>query len=1186
LYLKRIELRGFKSFAEKTIISFEQGVTCIVGPNGSGKSNITDAIRWVLGEQRVKTLRGSKMEDVIFSGTKHRKPLGLAEVKLVFDNAEQFFPLEYDEIEIERRVFRSGDSEYQINGMPCRLKDIREILMDTGIGREGYSIIGQGKIDEILSGGKDERRLLFEEAAGILKYKTRKNESERKLKTTEDNLSRIEDIISEIKDRVEPLRIESERATRFLSLSEQLKQIELQYFANRYITCEEELVKLLSQIEQMNDAQSVQEENYVSLKTRYDEKEQSLFEINRKLRQLESTYHEKNNLKSQTVGEKALIEEKIQNVNHNVKRLEEEIVEIKAEEASYIEQVASIDAVLLTLNKDLNDVTTALSEDEATLLSIQDEMVSLKSTNESELQEIYSNLNEIEVMKSSIATLKRANDSLGEKRIQLQEQIDIYKKAASENETQMTDTKAYLTEISKKIEMAQSDLSKAIAHDLYLNEQHEKSIKQYDRLEKQFNEDRTELKLLETLEAEYDGYDKGVKEILTNLPNAEGIHGIVASLISVPKRVETAIEVALGRSIQHIVCERDSDAKEAIDFLRKNQLGRVTFLPLNQVRGSGQQKDVLKEVVKEKGFIGVASDLIETPEVYTELVAYLLGRIMIVEDFETARRLLRVKNIKYKIITLQGDVLIPGGTITGGSFKSKMTNILGRRRRIETLKSQIETAKAKLKTYDQDIAQLVVSKEENQLQLKALRVEIDQLKLEEVKVSHLSQQQKQLVENATASCDKATKDLAVLTDEFNAHCVEINEKELRIVENEKNVALLEERVKDYKEHVVMFEERLQDVNERMTKKKIEMASIQQEYTFKEREKHRASDDLKTIAHKRETRERLLKEELDRKDLFYQKVDDIENSINTISKVIETIKESRSSLDEEKHTCDKSLKELTLSLSESSRQTEDLKAKMHQIDLKKVKFEVEKEAVVAELWDKYELSIGEAIREVPEEPVSGNIKTLKSEIKSLGSVNIAAIKEYEEVSERYVFLKSQEEDLLKATSQLRKIIKDLEKQMVIIFTEHFDYIGKQFKETFRMLFHGGDAELILSDETDVLNSDIEIIAQPPGKKLQSLNLLSGGEKALTAIALLFAILRTKPTPFCVLDEIEAALDDVNVYRFADFIKSYADKSQFVVITHRKGTMEVADTLYGVTMEEYGISKVLSVKLEEVAGAYEA
>jgi len=1058
--------------------------------------------------------------------------------------------------------------------------------MDTGIGREGYSIIGQGKIDEILSGGKDERRLLFEEAAGVLKYKTRKNESERKLKTTEDNLSRIEDIIAEIKDRVEPLRIESERATRFLNLSEKLKQIELQYYAKRYTTCEEELVNLLSQIEQMNDVQNVQQENYKALKERYDEKEKALFEINRKLRQLESTYHEKNNLKSQTVGEKALIEEKIQNVNDNLKRLEEEIAEIKIEESSFKEQVTKIDGILFELNQNCNVVKNALNEDETTLAAIQNEMVSLKRTNESELQEIYSYLNEIEVLKSSITTLERANDSLGEKRTQLQEQIDTYKKAASENETQMSTTKVYLSEIHDKIDRAQSELSKSIAHDKYLNEQHEKVIKQYGRLEKQFNEDRTELKLLETLEAEYDGYDRGVKEILTHLPNADGIHGIVASVITVPKRVETAIEVALGRSIQHIVCEKDSDAKDAIDFLRKNQLGRVTFLPLNQVRGSGQQKEVIKEASKEKGYIGVASDLIETPEVYTELIAYLLGRIIIVEDFDTAKKLLRVKNIKYKVITLQGDVLIPGGTITGGSFKSKMTNILGRRRRIDTLKAQIEVASEKLEMLRHETSQIVISKEENQAQLKLFRSEIDQLKLEEVKVTHLSQQQKQLVESANTSCDKTQKDLAILTGEVEAHQTEMEEKKLRITQCEKDVASLEARVKDYKEHVTLFEERLQDVNERMTKKRIEIASIEQEIVFKEREKHRASDDLKTIMHKRETREHLLKEENERKDLFYQKVDAIESSINTIAKAIETIKASKIALDEEKGICDLALKELTLSLSESSRQTEDLKAKMHQVDLKKVKFEVEKEAVVSELWDKYELSIGEAIREAPEEPISGNIKTLKSEIKALGSVNIAAIKEYEDVSERYTFLKSQEEDLLKATAQLRKIIKDLEKQMVIIFTEHFDYIGKQFKETFRMLFHGGDAALILVDETDVLNSDIEIIAQPPGKKLQSLNLLSGGEKALTAIALLFAILRTKPTPFCVLDEIEAALDDVNVYRFADFIKTYADKSQFVVITHRKGTMEVADTLYGVTMEEYGISKVLSVKLEEVANAYEA
>ncbi|MBS7527465.1 chromosome segregation protein SMC [Fusibacter paucivorans] len=1183
MYLKRIELRGFKSFADKTIVEFKQGVTCIVGPNGSGKSNITDAIRWVLGEQRVKTLRGSKMEDVIFGGTKHRKPLGMAEVKLIFDNRESFFPLDYEEVEIVRRVFRSGDSEYSVNGMACRLKDIRELLMDTGIGREGYSIIGQGKIDEILSGGRDERRLLFEEAAGILKYKVRKVEASKKLANTHDNLSRIEDIIVEIEDRVEPLRLESERAMRYLDLSEQLRQIELYDFSRRYTTCENALVEVLNALQTQQDSKEVQEADYEQLKAEYESNDEQLFAINRDIRLLETQYHEKNNERSQTKGERSLIEEKIQNVETNVKRIHDEIADIDEQITQIDENVAVVDREVDTETEKINTAKEALIDDERALEQCLMQISRMKQNNETDLQTIYQKLNEIEVMKREAENLERANEDLSLKIAELNIQIEQHETAFQKNEQDAAETASKLKAMDTMLDEAQGKLSEAIKLDGHFVHEREKMYKQIDKLSKRLNESQTELKLLETLEAEYDGYDKGVKEILTSLPDQSGIHGIVASVINVPKTYETAVEVALGRSIQHIVCETDGDAKTAIEFLRKNQLGRVTFLPLNQLRGNGQQKEVIKEAKSHKGFIGVASELIDFPERYSELIDYLLGRIMIVEDFETARRLMRIKNIKYKIITLLGDVLIPGGTITGGSFKSKMTNILGRRRRIETLGLMIEEDTTKSTSLSNDLKQIEFSLAENKAFIQQQREAIDKMRLERVSIEHLSDQHKQMAALAEESAKKAVRNAAMLAEEMEDQKAQIRIKREAVVVNQAMVDALEVNVKDYKDNVESFESESRTINDQMTSKRIELASMEQQLAFKARERKRLCDDLETVSLKRKTRVEMLDSEIARKEDFYHRVEDIDALLKTLSDAIEAIVAKSESLQASKASLSEKLKTLTMALSEASRSLESIKSSAHQLDLKKVKLEVEKETIVSDLWERYELSIGEVLST---EPVTGNIKQLKNELKQIGSVNVNAIKEYETVSERYRFLKEQEDDLLKASQQLEKIIADLEKQMIEIFTEHFVEIGEKFKETFKMLFHGGDAAILLADESDILNSDIEIIAQPPGKKLQSLNLLSGGEKALTAIALLFAILKTKPTPFCILDEIEAALDDVNVYRFAEFIKDYADKSQFVVITHRKGTMEVADTLFGVTMEEYGISKVLSVRLEDVEDAYSA
>ncbi len=1181
MYLKQVEMRGFKSFADKTTVEFKEGVTCVVGPNGSGKSNITDAVRWVLGEQRVKTLRGNKMEDVIFNGTKHRKSLGLAEVKLTFDNSGQFFPLDYDEITVVRRVHRSGESEYFINQMPCRLKDVRELFMDTGIGREGYSIIGQGRIDEILSNNKEERRLLFEEAAGIIKYKGRKLESEKKLKATTDNLLRVEDILTEIEDRVEPLKYESERAKKFIDLSETLKSIELNYYAKRYMVCEQNLMEIMAQTQTLQDVVKAIEDSQLSYKQSYNEKDQKVYELNREIRELEDHFHELKNLESKTVGDRELLNEKITNTGINIKRLQDEIDELKQNQSNIRrnidlleEEKQVIHSEMETLVNELNLLNEKLNDNEFALSEKKSENANQKKT-------VIDQLNQIELKKQENESLVKRGQLLQEKIELISAQIEAQKTLIEQSESdKVVVTKALETALVNKDTLNES-LGKAIQFVEYNKKEFSENAKALDKISTELSQSETEHQLLKTLEEEYDGYDKGVKDILKHLPDQSGIIGIVATLLDVPKKYEIAIEVALGRAIQNIVCEKISDAKRSIDYLRKNDLGRVTFLPIENLEEKGQQEDMIAKAKKEKGFIGVAKDLVTVDRELEILADFLLGRILIVEDFDTASRLIRIKNLKYKVITLQGDILTPGGAISGGSFRSKVSNILGRKRRINELGETILSLRDERTVLIDKNEQIQRLLSEHEAITKSIREKQDETRLEIVRLEHTLENYEQQASSSQDIYQKYSNDLSTLTEELNESgaTIERNTKDIELLSEA--VSQVESTLSNADEAVESLEVSLKEIVERINSNKLKQASLEQSLGFKERELLRIQDEAELFNQRLKIREKQNLEFNEHKEIFEEQVETLSQNLLELKTNIEKAQLNIANhmalkQDEYKH-----LNGLTKELESLSTKHDESKEQLHKLEVKRAKLEVEKDTVVTELWEKYEMSIAEALQveEVPYQ--KSEMNQLRTELKMLGNVNLNAIKEYEEVSTRFTFLTEQKKDLLDAIGHLEKIIADLEKKMIVMFKENFDLINEHFKSTFKDLFNGGDAELLLSDYDDLLDCDIEIIAQPPGKKLQSINLLSGGEKALTAIALLFAILSTKPTPFCILDEIEAALDDVNVYRFADFIKEYAKNSQFVVITHRKGTMEVADTLYGVTMEEYGISKVLSVKLEDIA-----
>lgn len=1181
MYLKKIEMRGFKSFADKTVISFEQGVTCVVGPNGSGKSNITDALRWVLGEQRAKTLRGSKMEDVIFSGTKSRKALNLAEVILTFDNREHFFPIDFDEVSVMRRVYRSGESEYQINQTPCRLKDLRELFLDTGIGREGYSIIGQGRIDEVLSSHKEERRMLFEDAAGILKFKLRKEQAEKKLSTTSDNMDRVNDILSEIEGRVLPLEKESQRAHQYLLLTEKLKNVEVRHYADRYVTSEQQLLDALNTQKDYEDQLSAMESRKVKRESSYQQADQDRTFLSRAIREAEENIYALKNRQSELTGEKHVLQEKKINAHKNESRLQEEIQELEEERTKTKESTVRIESEIARLEceeQDKNEQLKTLTQERSEKLN-ELNAFKLKYVQDKEKSSQY--LNRIELAEQSS---RHIEEEVHRYEIQIQQLKEDQKKEmkASTDVTHVENQiKAQHESLENQVENLKAKKEKEESHYRYLSEQLSKCINQMEKNAHQVSKLKAERDLLQKLEDEYEGYDRGVKSILQSLENQQGIHGIVASLIQVPPAYETAIEVGLGRALQNIVCDTVHEAKRSIDFLRDRKQGRVTFLPLEHFK----EKDVKKSVFQgEKGFVGLANELVQTSEPYRALVDHLLGRTLIVDSFETATRFLKNKQNTLRIITLKGDILIPGGAITGGSFQSKVSSVLGRRRQIEELS---EALKIHLEKMDEDVQNkkhLDDLRTQSREHLAKIQKELETSNVELIKIKNEKDYHAYTRSQHEATIEKMNQNLKKLDHEKSEQEKILKEKREEVIALSRDVEQIKGFLLHADEDLDGLEKVLEKHTQMMTDLKMDISSLLQKKQFINQDFKRHEEEM---AHLDSVLEKRI-QQLDADKKFQINFDEeLQKVIEELSKTESLIlvhqgrlrddEEKRKAIVNQARSLEEEIRSLTLNF-------DSIKEKKHQIELKMAQYTAEKDNASKELWEKYEMSVAEALAiEATEEEV--DLKKLRLDIKMMGTVNLSAIEEYEEVKERYGFLMEQKEDLNASKAQLEKLIRSLEKEMKTLFLAEFNQINAYFKETFQTLFHGGDAELILADDEDILNCNIEIVSQPPGKRLQSINLLSGGEKALTAIALLFAILKTKPTPFCVLDEIEAALDDVNVYRFAEFIKDYASKSQFVVITHRKGTMQVADTLYGVTMEEYGVSKVISVKLDEVNEDYE-
>ena len=1182
MYLKRLELQGFKSFADKTVLEFRKGITGIIGPNGSGKSNISDSIRWVLGEQSMKALRGAKSLDIIFAGTQNRKSLGFAEASLVFDNSDNSLPIEYQEVTITRKIYRTGETGYYINKTPCRLKDVLELFMDTGIGKDGYSIIGQGKIDEILSNKSEDRRHIFEEAAGIVKYKIRKQESEKKLEQTKLNLLRINDILTEIEANLEPLKIQSEKAKKYLNLREELKNIEVGLFIYNIDKYKETLNELIKDEEIMQNQCNEEEEKLEKVKSLKEELKETIdnitlqieemsnsgFESQKEIEMLNSDINVAKTKITNNTENKERYGKEIEEKNQRIQELEEELKQKEEKKFNLKENKEKFEKELKTKEDELAKITEKLTSKEL-------EIEGYKKQVEENSDQKYELGTEINTQKTNLQNYDK--------------RINQIKQEITSNISELDRTRMEKEELSKNFYEIENSRNKTLKNiEEISNEKNEadKKIKTYEdkirNIEDSIRMKQSRRNFLVETEKEKEGYIKSVKSLLKDCENikelGKGMHGVLANIIEAPEELETAIEMCLGASLQNIVTDTEEEAKNLIEHLRKNNLGRASFLPITSVKG----KKLEKAKLNENGVIGIASDLVKYDKKYEQIILNLLGRTVITDTIETAIKVAKQNNYTFRIVTKTGDIINPSGAMTGGSVSKKTVNILGRSKEIEKLGKEITNEEKKKE-------ELIKEKENYENSIKNVIEQSKELnsKLQEIEIEYATEKQKIL--SIESSIEKIEKRIKTLKEEKETIENQIKEAN-NIIENDNKqieeltikIEELSKYIQEYAENNKENQKYIDDLNFDITNLKISVSSFDESENsileIQERINQEIENNKNSIKDKTEQIEKIKQDNFNLEENIKEILEKIEN-------IKETVKNSGSKIEELKQ--ERTQKSEILSkqeeqITEKFNVIEDLKAQLVKLDVKKTKIQEDINSIINKMWEEYELTPNAVENYEKPNNISATqkeVNRLRNEIKEIGSVNIDSIEEYKNLKDRYDFMSEQRLDLETTMNKLRKIISEMTQIMKEQFKEKFKVINKNFDEVFKELFGGGKAELKLEDEEKILECDIEITAQPPGKKLQSMTLLSGGEKALTAIALLFAILKINPAPFCVLDEIEAALDDVNVYRYAEYLKKFAKDTQFLVITHRKGTMEVADTVYGVTMEENGISKLLSMKLKQ-------
>lgn len=1182
MYLKRMEMQGFKSFADKTVIELKQGITTVIGPNGSGKSNISDAIRWVLGEQSSKALRCSKSLDIIFAGTQNRKSLGFAEVSLVFDNADGGLPIEYTEVTVTRRIYRSGETGYFINKVPCRLKDLQELFMDTGIGKDGYSIVGQGKIDEILSNKSEDRRHIFEEASGIVKYRVRKQETEKKLEHTKLNLLRINDILSEIEGNLEPLQAQSEKAKKYLNIRDNLKNIEVGLFLYNIDQNKKDIEKITEDENITKEQCDTEETRLERIKTVKEQLKEEIDDITNKIEQMSNLGFESQKEIEMLNSDINVSKTKISNNEENEKRFLEEIEEKITRLKELEEEQKQKDEKRENLRKNKERFTRELEEKQAELDKITEKLSKEALEIEKHKKQVEENTDKKYEKQANIKEqeINFENDEKRQKQLKNEIQNII---------SELDNTRMKKEEVSKdfyEIEAIRNKNIKELENIAKQKEEVNQKIKTYQiKINTMSNELRmkeSRQKFLIETEKEKEGYTKSVKTLLKDCENnpelKKGIEGVLANLIDVPEELQTAIEMSLGMALQNIVTETEQDAKKLVEYLRKNNIGRASFLPITSIKG--KKIDNIKG--NKSGIIGIAADLVKYNKKCEQIIYNLLGRTVIVDNMDTAIRVAKENGQNFKIVTQEGDIINTSGAITGGAVMKKTVNILGRENEIKKIGQEI-------KKTQENIEKIEKEKEEYEESIEGILEIAERLEkeLQENEITYATGKQKvlsfeeeiQKIENRLQKLKEEQSELEEQKEFATNKKAEI-QKEIEEIntENEK----LSKIITEYAELNKDNQKYIDDLNFDITNLKISVSSFDESESsieeIKERIQQEVEANKQSIKNKQEQIEQSKQETQNLKEAIkkiQEQIEKIKEEVKSSGSKIEELKKSRAEKNEKLTTQEEQI-------TEKFKIIEDLKGQIVKIDVRKTKIQEEITETINKLWEEYELtpnSIEEYEKPKNVSETKKQVNNLRTQMREMGSVNVESINEYKKQKERYDFMSEQRLDLENTMSKLRKIITDMTAIMKEQFEEKFKEINKNFGEVFAELFGGGKAEVKLEDEQNILECGIDITAQPPGKKLQNMLLLSGGEKALTAIALLFAILRINPAPFCVLDEIEAALDDVNVYRYAEYLKKFAQNTQFLVITHRKGTMEAADSVYGVTMEESGISKLLSMKLRE-------
>ncbi|WP_317855954.1 chromosome segregation protein SMC [Chakrabartyella piscis] len=1181
MYLKRLDLQGFKSFPEKVKLDFNTGVTAVVGPNGSGKSNVSDAVRWVLGEQRAKSLRGDKMEDIIFAGTENRKPLGFAEVSITIDNTDERLPLDFSEVQVTRRVFRSGESEYRINGAACRLRDIQELFMDTGIGREGYSIIGQGRIDELLSAKGDERRRVFEEATGIVKYRTRRNETIHKLEKEQQNLIRVDDIIGELEVQVEPLEKQSQKAKEYLALKEELKQSEVVAY-HQDLDALEVLGKQLEAdkklaVEQMEtyQTQSVKSQTTTTqLKSELEALDLALESKNQELLELRTE-------KERTEGTIRLVLEQQQNESDHVERVRLEIAELEQKKQENKEQLDLQSSKKVALQMELGHKESDLQELQNKYEQLGSAVDADELRAEGFKEEVFEQIRISTEVRGEIAKREALKEQFANRLEQVDgekdllesrlHQLEIHLQADQKNETTMTEEIQFLEDEMVVLEKDREHIQVA-----------EKEMQnKLDINKKRLSDVESRLSVLVEMEKEHDGFYHSVKSLL-QLHDRErrGICGAVGQLLQVEAEYEIAIEAALGATLQNVVTKTEEDARDAISYLKQRKLGRATFLPISAIKG--RTFEGYQPILEEDGVIGVAHELVSFDELYRQIALYVLGRTIIVDTLENAVKLAKKYNHKFRMVTLQGDIMNVGGSMTGGSAQKKATHIFGRGREIESLQKDAKTLQITVSHLAEEMESFVEEMEDVETQLVAKKMETQTLW---VKIQGIKEEQKKTI----VELEETKERLQLFVVEFGQLEEQLSMAEGDIAKGQKTLQEAEDIITKANMQLTSFQgtlteekEKREQILQEMTQMKIDVSGIAQNLEHMTELIATLEKDNESVTRQQEKGEESIlsyqqkgvEKGLEEADLRAQ-VQKLEETIQSVEMAMFTDSETKVSCNQELQEQEENL----LNLRESASKMEN---ELFRLDTKMEKAEEEKLRLTTTLWEEYEMTYrmakeyAEYAKTLPE---SRSVKELRGKIRGLGDVNVGAIDQYKEVVERYEFLTSQRADIIEAEGKLNGIIEELTGLMEKQFKDQFQLISANFSRVFGEMFGGGKAYLKLADWSRALESPIEIVAQPPGKNLQNMQLLSGGERALTAIAILFAILQMKPSPFCILDEIEAALDDANVVRYAKYLKQFAKETQFIVITHRKGTMEYADVLYGVTMQEKGISKLISVDFSE-------